>query len=716
MKEAGRCEKIFIDGEWYILCSSVPFTTKKLTIKDNRSFLITDAHGDVPVAYPTELGFYYKDTRHLSGFEMLLNGSRPLLLFSGISEDGRKINVELTNTDFKVGNHVVQRTSLYIKKTIYLRNDTLNMEINIKNLSRYHLPLEIDLSFYADFMDIFEVRGTIRERRGEPLTPTKRKNTLTLKYRGLDNIVRKTVLKVSPPPSVFNESRILYCESISPRSEFVINIEVKPYLEKESPAFLKKAWPLKSNFELSFSDDTTETIFTRAKQDIGLMISQIEGEIIPMAGIPWYCAVFGRDSLITSYELLPWLPDMAKGTLKLLARYQADDFDDFTDREPGKILHELREGEMANTREVPFIPYYGSVDATPWFIILSAEYVKTTADVQFIKEIWQNIENAALWIEKYGDLDGDGFLEYKSRSPLGLRNQGWKDSHDAIHHRNGEMAEPPIAVVEAQAYKYKALLSMAELYQILGDEDTSKIYMRKAEEFKKTFNKSFWMENESFYCLALDKNKKQCQVISSNPGHCLFAGIVPKTRAAKVVKRLLGEEMFSGYGIRTLSKREILYNPMSYHNGSVWAHDCALIVEGFTKYGFYREALKVFESLLEACGFFQDKRMPELFCGFDKEKGKGPVPYPVACSPQAWASGSLFLMLKSLLGLTVNAFEKVIYLFDPVLPRNIKSLEINNWEFLEEGVFSLRFINNRGRVTVEPLKKPRDWKVIVVVK
>ena len=714
-----KSEKIFIDGEWYILCSSVPLTTKKLTLKDNRAFIITDAHGDIPMAYPTELGYYYRDTRHLSGLEMLVNGSRPILLFSGLSKDSRKISVELTNTDFKVGSFVVQRTSLYFKKTIYLEEDALILELLVGNLSRYDLPLDIAFHLAADFFDIFEVRGSVRERRGERLPSDIYKNRLILKYRGLDNILRKTVVEVFPEPDLINNSQICFHILAESKKEFAIKLKVYPYTEfkiREAGKSKKGGWPLETDFRLHFSDEAINALFDRAKQDIGLMVSEFDKEKVPMAGIPWYCALFGRDSLITSYQLLPWIPELARGTLKILAKYQAKDFDDFTDREPGKILHELREGEMANTKEVPFIPYYGSVDSTPWFIILTAEYVKSTGDVRFLKEIWNNVLFAAEWMEMYGDLDGDGFLEYKTRSPLGLRNQGWKDSHDAVHHKNGELADPPIAVVEAQAYKYMAYNALADLYSIMGRDEEFNLYKRKAEEFKKLFNKTFWMEEEQFYCIALDRDKKQCKVISSNPGHCLLAEIVPRMRATKVMKRLLGDELFSGYGIRTLSKREVMYNPMSYHNGSVWAHDCAFTVEGLVKYGFYREALKLFEGLINAGKFFQDFRMPELFCGFDKEEGRGPVPYPVACTPQAWASGSLFLMLRSLLGLKVDAFNKVIYLFDPLLPKDIEVVEIRDWNMSCDALFSMRFINSGGRVTVEALRKPKDWKIILIVK
>lgn len=718
--ENQKKEKIFIDGEWYILCTSVPYTSKKLTLKDNRSFLITDAYGDIPVAFPTELGFYHKDTRYLSKFEVTLSGFRPLLLYSGLSNDGKSLQVELTNVDFKYGETLIPRTSLYIKKEISLINDTFFLKLKVRNLTRYILPVELEFMLGADFLDIFEIRGMERTRRGKLLPVSKRKGSIIYRYCGLDGIERVTNCVFSPTPDVLSDDMAKYRISLESHKELEISLCIAPERISKRKFFLlseaeKKPWPLSSDFEIEISDDVVNAIFNRSKQDIGLMISDVEGEKVVFAGIPWYCAIFGRDSLLTAYEMLPWLPELAKGTLKILAKYQAKDFDDFTDSEPGKILHELREGEMAKTREVPFIPYYGSVDATALFVILAWEYLKVTGDRAFIKEIWDNIVMASAWLEKYGDLDGDGFLEYITRSPLGLRNQGWKDSHDAIHHKNGELAEPPIAVVEAQGYKYMAYLALSEMCFEMGDLESSKYYEAAAARLRERFNRLFWMEDEQYYCIALDKEKRQCKVISSNPGHCLFSGIIFKKRAHKVVKRLMGSEMFSGYGIRTLSEREFLYNPMSYHNGSIWPHDCAIIAEGMVKYGYKTEALKVFKGILEAVSFFQDYRVPELFCGFKKEKEKGPVPYPVACSPQAWSAASVFLMLKTFLGLKVAASEKCLYLVDPVLPYGVDELIIKDWCLFADVEFSLRFLRSNGKTTVEALKKPKNWKVVIIV-
>ena len=712
-----RPEKVRVNGEWYILCSSVPLITRKLTLKGNRAFLLVDALGDVPFAYPTELGYYWMDTRFLSGFEMYVNGARPLLLSSGIDSSSSVIRVEMTNTDFKVGDKVVQRTSVYIGKKIFFEGDRLRLRLRVRNLALFDLPFDLLFKVDADFLDMFEVRGVERERRGERLEPKIEGNRLILSYRGLDGILRRTVVE-------FPESCALFAggaryETVLKPDQLLelwvsVDAEVKESVRtyrasvNEKPSF-------KSRLSIGCSDHLLESVLNRSLRDLDMMLTDLEGCSVPMAGIPWYCTLFGRDSLITAYELLPWCPEVARDTLNILARYQAKDFDDFTDSEPGKILHEIRSGEMANLRELPFVPYYGTADATPLFIILAAEYLRCTGDLEFLRSIWENLVDAARWMQLYGDLNGDDFIEYKCRSPLGLRNQGWKDSHDSIHHRDGTLAEPPLAVVEIQGYKYRALMDMAYLSGVMGLDREGETFKREALRLYRKINEAFWMKDKKFYALAIDRGGRLCEVVSSNPGHLLFAGAVPVERARWVVQRLMDSKMFSGFGIRTLSQDEVRYNPMSYHNGSVWPHDCAIICSGMVEYRFKPEALRVFEGILDAVSYFDDHRVPELFCGFPKERNKAPVPYPVACIPQAWSSASIFLMLKSLLGLRVDARNKTVCFDNPVLPERVGELVIENWETPYFGPFSFRFTNVSGRCAVETMNKPVDWRVVVVV-
>lgn len=596
MSEGNRCEKIQVDGEWYILCSSVPLTTRKLTLKGDRAFVITDAYGDVPVAYPSELGYYWRDTRFLSGFEMYLNGARPVLLSSDIDADSKCIIVEMTNTDFRVGNKIVHRTSLYLSKTITFEGDDLVQVVVLRNLSLFDLPCDLQFIMEADFKDIFEVRGSERDKRGESLEPIIGKGYVEYRYKGLDGLLRSCNVQFSPSDFCFEGNAARFKFVLEPKKEIEIVIRASCKIE-DSLIFCTKNTPkpgFESHVDFSSSNQLLSSVVGRSLKDLEMMLSDFDGHAIPMAGIPWYCALFGRDSIITALELLPWYPELARNVLAVLSRYQARDFDDFTDSEPGKILHELREGEMARLREIPFVPYYGTADATLLYITLAAEYVKTTGDLDFLKSIWENINLATKWMEHYGDINGDGFVEYMSRSPVGLRNQGWKDSHDSIHHVDGALAEPPISVVEVQGYKYQALKALSFLSKCMGNVGEAERFDRRAQELASKLEGVFWMPSKGFYALALDKNGKRCEIISSNAGHLLFACAVSRERAAKVAERLLSDEMFTGYGIRTLSRHEVRYNPMSYHNGSVWPHDCAIICRGLVNYGFKREALKIF--------------------------------------------------------------------------------------------------------------------------
>ena len=710
-------ERICVDGEWYILCSSVPLITRKLAIKGNTAFLVVDSFGDIPSAYPSELGYYWRDTRFLSCLEMYVNGAKPVLLSSGIDHTTSVVRVEMTNTDFKVGDRVVQRTSAYIGKWIAFEGDELVYRVIFRNLSLYTLPFDVAFRLEADFRDMFEVRGVERDRRGRLTLVETGEHILVFSYVGLDGVKRRCTCSFSPELSPSDTGA--NCSLVlSPGEKVSLELRVSVSEERDGKVTAVGA-PSKPSFRSSihFRTDAPllSQVLARALGDVEMMLSEIEGFAVPMAGVPWYCALFGRDALITAYSLLPWAPEVAADTLKLLAKYQSDSFDDFTDSEPGKILHELRTGEMANMRELPFVPYYGSADATILFVILAAEYLRCTGDLALVRELWENILAAAKWMQVYGDANGDGYVEYKSRSPLGLRNQGWKDSHDSIHHRDGTLAEPPIAVVEVQGYKFRAMQDMAYLCRRMGIDREALRFERGARKLARAIGRDFWMEDRGFYALALDREGRACRVVTSNAGHLLFAGAVPTVRAKKVVARLMDSSMFTGYGIRTLSSDEVRYNPMSYHNGSVWPHDNAIICEGLVRYGFKREALRLFKGLLDAVSHFDHYRVPELFCGFQRQEGRGPVPYPVACSPQAWSSASMLLMLKSILGLRVDAENRVVVFDNPLLPEEVGELVLEDWSTPYFGPFSFRFKGYRGRPSVETLKKPAGWKVVAVV-
>jgi glycogen debranching enzyme len=433
---------------------------------------------------------------------------------------------------------------------------------------------------------------------------------------------------------------------------------------------------------------------------------------VPYAGVPWYVAPFGRDSVISAWQLLPYHAGVAAGTLRFLAAWQGRRHEDFLDEEPGKILHEYRRGEMANCREIPFIPYYGTADATPLFVILLDEYVRWTGDVALLRELWPAARAALQWMRLHGDRDGDGYVEYQTRSPLGLRNHGWKDSEDAVMHADGRLARPPIALCEVQGYAHAAWLAGAALMETLGDTADADDLRGRARALREAFERDFWLPHEAFYALALDGDKRPCEVIASNPGHCLWTGIVDEARAEPVVKRLLADDMFSGWGMRTLSSRERRYNPMSYHNGSVWPHDNALAAAGFRRYGMVEHAVTLASALFEASRYFEHRRIPELYCGFARHADQGPISYPVACAPQAWAAGSMLGMLTALLGLTADARRHRLTLDSPVLPPWLRWLEIHGLR-VGSARLDLSVVRGREGASVELLARHGNVELLV---
>jgi glycogen debranching enzyme len=419
-------------------------------------------------------------------------------------------------------------------------------------------------------------------------------------------------------------------------------------------------------------------LLDRSLRDLRALATRTDGGEIIQAGIPWYATVFGRDSLITSHQLLSINPRPARETLRFLARHQGTKVDDWRDEQPGKILHEVRRGELAGAGIVPHTPYYGSVDATPWFLIVFAQHLRWTGDVAFAEELLPAAEAALGWIDTYGDLDGDGFVEYLCRSPGGMRNQGWKDSNDAVVHADGRLAEPPIALAEVQGYVYLAKERMADVYEALGQRERARELLAQAEELRRRFNEAFWMEDERYFAMALDADKRQVRTVTSNPGHCLYCGIVDEDKAVALAKRLLAPDMFSGWGVRTMSKSAVAYNPMSYHNGSVWPHDNALIAAGLKRYGFVRATNRVATALFDAAITADYMRLPELFCGFTRRTPNRPVSYPIACSPQAWAAGSPFLMLQAMLGISAQANRNLLTVNKPQLPTWLNTVEVRD--------------------------------------
>jgi glycogen debranching enzyme len=452
----------------------------------------------------------------------------------------------------------------------------------------------------------------------------------------------------------------------------------------------------------------------RAFSDLHMMTTPLPTGPYPYAGVLWFNTPFGRDGIVTAWECLWMWPDLAKGVLAYLAETQATEIIPEQDAEPGKILHETRSGEIAALKEMPFGRYYGSVDATPLYVALAGAYYERTGDIDFIRGIWPNVRAALEWMNSYGDKDGDGFIEYQRSSVDGLIHQGWKDADDAIFHHDGSPARGAIALCEVQGYAYAAYRAAGKLAEALGDDAESSHFQRRAQTLKLRFNEEFWCEDLSTYAIALDGEKRRCCVVASNAGHCLFTGIVPAERAARVAKTLITDESFSGWGIRTVSSRESRFNPMSYHNGSVWPHDNALIAAGLAKYGLSQQAHRVFTGLFEAAMYFDLHRMPELFCGFAKERGEGPVLYPVECAPQAWSAASVFLLFQACLGIQVDGLKRQITLLRPALPEFLNEVRIRKLQ-LGDASLDLYIVRHGDDVSVT-VKGNRNNATVVLMK
>jgi glycogen debranching enzyme len=666
--------------------------SKTLAVKEGETFLYTDLEGNLDHGGDFGLGLFSRDTRFLSHFRMTISGRAPVLLSSS-AERGYLSHVDLTNPDLYEGEAIaVPQQTLNIRR-IRAVNERLFERVRVKNYNASAVELALEFSFGADYADIFEVRGMADESRTPPDAPSIDGSRITFSALGRDGARRSTVIEFTSEPDELridgdivhatfrlrlgaNQTRLvgmtidaIIGETARPPTEFDVAVhELRRSYED---------WE-RASTQLITDNEQFNELLDRSLRDLrALYTVTTEGGVLA-AGIPWYVTLFGRDALIASHQILSINPRPAREALQLLASHQGDRIDDWRDEEPGKILHEVRQGELARAGIVPHTPYYGSVDSTPWFLILLAQYFRWTGDVELARSLMPNVDAALGWIDEYGDLDGDGFVEYRTRSARGIRNQGWKDSHDAIVHTDGRLAEPPIALSEVQAYVYLAKSRVADVYLALGDEARAQRLVAEAEQLRKRFNEAFWMEEERYMAAALDADKRQVGTVMSNPGHALYCGILDDDKAALVAKRLLAPDMFSGWGIRTMSKSAAAYNPMSYHNGSVWPHDNALIAAGLKRYGFVRSTNRVATALFDAAIQADYLRLPELFCGFTRRTPNRPVSYPVACSPQAWAAGSPFLMLQAMLGISARAHENLLTVNKPHLPTWLNTVEVRN--------------------------------------
>jgi len=711
-------------GTHHVVAAANPADDRTRVLKHGDTFAVFDHYGDIEPRGLGEEGLYHEGTRFLSRLLLELAGARPFFLGSNVRDDGAEIAVALTNPDWlRDGRLAMPLGTLHLDTRIFLREAACHRVVRVRNYGREALPIELGLRFAADFADIFEVRGAHRTVRGARLPAEIGADAVVLGYRGLDGELRRTVLRFGPTPFEITDSHVRWTLSLRPQEEITAHLDVQcergalrlpriRFEEVRDQATFEPARSKALSCRLSTSNTQVDTWVHRAASDLDMLTTELPTGPYPYAGVPWFNTPFGRDGIVTALECLWLRPELARGVLAYLASTQATDFVPEQDAEPGKILHETRKGEMAALGEIPFGRYYGSVDATPLFVVLAGAYYERTGDVAFLQSLWPHVEAALDWIHASGDRDGDGFVEYERQSKDGLLHQGWKDSDDAVFHADGSLAEGPIAPCEVQGYVHAAWRAGAALAARLGHSDRADALVERADRLRERFDAAFWCDDLSTYALALDGEKRPCGVRTSNAGQCLFTGIADRDRARRVARTLFSRGSFCGWGIRTLDARETRFNPMAYHNGSVWPHDNALVAYGLSLSGMAELAARIWTGLFEASLWFDLHRMPELFCGFPQEPGAGPTPYPVACAPQAWAAGSVFLLVQACLGLSISGPRAEITFTRPRLPAALDELVVRDLEVCGATV-DLRVARHHDDVGVTVLRRDGDLRVTV---
>ena len=703
--------------------------SKGYVLKYNDAFCVPDSFGDLRADLHADQGFYLNDCRHLSRLELRLGAVSPLALASNLSHDGSLLSVDLANSDvYGIGDQEpVVRETIHVVRQLFIWNDTLHQRLKIKSYNKEPLLLVLQQVFDADFADIFEIRGTPRRIRG-PREPTEvSSDAVALRYVGQDGVARSTTLRFEPAPDSLASTSAIHNLVLEPDAEIVVHvlIEARQDLKDQEPL---PAQDLLDNYSrmrrsarreaqarplLLSSNELFNGWINRSVSDLHMLIADTPHGPYPHAGTPWFNTVFGRDGLITAMLSLAFEPDIAAGVLRHLAAEQAHASDAFRDATPGKILHESRRGEMARTGEVPFGAYYGSVDSTPLFVMLASWYWQRTGDTPLIRGIWPQLQAALNWIDEYGDVDGDGFVEYQRERETGLSNQGWKDSDTAVSHADGRLARGPIALCEVQAYVYSAKQGAGLLAEALGEQDCAERLGKEARNFAARFNAAFWDDELGTFVLALDGAKEPCRVHASNAGHVLLTDLVEPDRVRRLVTSLTKAAMYSGWGVRTLGSGEARYSPLSYHNGSVWPHDTALIGLGMARHGYRQTAARLLTGLFEASLYMRLNRLPELFCGFAKKRGRSPVDYADACSPQAWSSAACYGLLTAVLGLSVRSGDRQVRVEGPCLPRYLKTLHVRGLQLDGDGLDLWFERDVHGETSVIPTGQSGDVELVL---
>ncbi|MND69752.1 alpha-glucosidase [compost metagenome] len=682
-----------------------------MALKDADTFLVADHWGDVKSGAD---GLFDRDTRMLSHFVLTVGRARPSRLSSGVTEDNVFFTCHSTNRPLPpMGGRSAPAGVLHLERRRFLWDKRLFERVRMVNHGIEDILLPLSFEFGADFADIFQVRGTRRLARGEIHAPVMDGRRVSFSYTGLDGVLRTSCLAFSEPPARMSANRAEFMFSLPKGKKLDLYVECgldvcdAPDQERWRWNSIQARLAMRRRMRRGASvqaarNPRVNDWLRQSRTDVALLTTDLPTGPYPYAGVPWFSTPFGRDGIITAWQML-WIdPSLAKGVLTYLAARQATELNAFMDSAPGKIMHETRGGEMSALGEVPFGLYYGGVDTTCLFIALAGAYARRTNDMETIRALWPHLIAAAGWMSDYGDSNGDGLIDYARAAETGLSNQGWKDSEDSIFDLDGRFPKGPVALLEVQGYAFAAWKALAEIGARLGD-DRAEQWRARAETVRTLVEERFWMEDQGFYAVALDGDGRQMRAVGSNAGHLLFSGLPSPERARQVTRRMLTAEFRSGWGLRTLAKGQARFNPMSYHNGSVWPHDTAMAAAGMARYGERQAVSMLLGEVFGAAAHFQ-LRLPELFCGFVRETGEPPIAYPVACLPQAWAAGSVFLMLQAVLGVSINAAEGLVEVSNPAMPTGLHQMSILDLE-VGDSAIDLTFQRLNNHVVVMPRER-----------
>jgi glycogen debranching enzyme len=705
-----------------------------LTMKNGALYYLCEEGGNVSLGGQHGFGLYYHDCRYLNGYELDLSALEPEFL-SAHAARGFTATIQYASSAPKTpAGQPLALSSISIRWTRTVDGEALIFydSVCLENFNPHRVEIPLAVSFSAMFEDIFEVMGFLCDHTGKHLQPSWQDGVLKFAYQGGDGQLRQLAIWFSVPPVKVEDCTVHFNIALEPRQrqEFLVSLQVyegpldqpvrpaqttftslhqlREYKKREEEGWLADDTHIKSSSRL------LESILNRGLVDLRTLRAQLNDQEFFTAGIPWFGTLFGRDSLIASLQMLAFCPEIAAQTLRLLAHYQGKTCNDYTDEQPGKILHELRTDEMTRMGQTPFSPFYGAVDTAPLFLILLAQYTDWRGSLDLFRELLPHVEKALTWMDEYGDANRDGYIEYYSDAPHGIINQGWKDAGNSILNPDGSLPSPPISLVEVQGYAYLAKKTIAALYQRNGDGRRAEALLKQAASLKAQFNRDFWLDDQQFYAMALQKDGRPIAVISSNVGQALWTGIIEQQRVGQVVDRLMQEDMFSGWGVRTLSADTPCYHPLSYHLGTVWPHDNSLIAAGYAGHGLYDKALKIFNGITDAAARFNNYRLPELFSGFQRDLHEGyPVPYPVACHPQAWAAGSVPFMLSVLLGLRPQGLDGRLHIVHPVLPDYVDHLELHRLRVGKATLSLLYERNTQHEIEVHVIHQEGDLEIVM---